>query len=96
MNPRLNSRGTESEATFVDREEELNELDHFKDIVASGEGRFVLLAGETGVGKTRLAEKFLERCEEDNFNVFKSRCLYYESTEPYLPFYEALEEHFGK
>jgi len=95
MNPRLNSRGTESEATFVDREEELNELDHFKDIVASGEGRFVLLAGETGVGKTRLAEKFLERCEEDNFNVFKSRCLYYESTEPYLPFYEALEEHFG-
>ena len=94
MNPRLNSRGTESEATFVNREEELDELDHFKNKVASGEGRFVLLGGETGVGKTRLAEKFLKRCEEEGFNVFKSRCLYYESTEPYLPFYEALEEHF--
>jgi len=94
MNPRLKSRGTESEATFVNREEELSELDHFKSKVASGEGRFVLLGGETGVGKTRLAEKLLERCEEEGFNVFKSRCLYYESTEPYLPFYEALEEYF--
>jgi len=96
MNLRLNSRGTKTknEATFVDREEELKELDHFKNKVASGEGRFVLLGGETGVGKTRLAEKFLESCEEDGFNVLKSRCLYYESTEPYLPFYEAFEEHF--
>jgi len=72
----------------------LKELEHFKNKVASGEGRFVLLGGETGVGKTRLAEKFLERCKEDGFKIFKSRCLYYESTEPYLPFYEALEGHF--
>ncbi|MEF8835441.1 MAG: tetratricopeptide repeat protein [Candidatus Thermoplasmatota archaeon] len=93
MNPQLNSRNTDNEATFFDREEELEELDHFKNKVASGEGRVVLLGGETGVGKTRLAEKFLERCKEDGFTVFKSRCLYYESTEPYLPFYEALEAH---
>ncbi len=94
MNPQLNSRNTGDEATFFDREEELEELNHFKKKVASGKGRFVLLGGETGVGKTRLAEEFLERCKEDGFNVIKSRCLYYENTEPYLPFYEALEEHF--
>ncbi|MFW5946594.1 MAG: tetratricopeptide repeat protein [Candidatus Natronoplasma sp.] len=94
MNSPLKSRGTEDEATFVDREEELKELDHFKNKVSSEEGRFVLLGGETGVGKTRLAQKFLERCKDDDFDVFKSRCLYYESTEPYLPFYEALEEYF--
>ena len=94
MNPRLNSRETGNKSSFVDREEELEELNHFKKRVASGEGRFVLLGGETGVGKTRLAKKFLETCEEDGFKILESRCLYYESTEPYLPFYEALEEYF--
>ncbi|MBS3781198.1 MAG: tetratricopeptide repeat protein [Candidatus Thermoplasmatota archaeon] len=94
MNLNLDSRRAGNEAAFVDREDELDELEHYKNKVVSGEGRFVLLEGETGVGKTRLAEKFLEKCEEEGFRVFKSRCLYYESTEPYLPFYEALEGHF--
>ncbi|MFP3872201.1 MAG: tetratricopeptide repeat protein [Candidatus Aenigmatarchaeota archaeon] len=81
---------------FVDRKEVLTELDHYKDRVSSGEGRCIFLKGETGVGKTRVAEAFLEECESSGFEVLKSRCLYYESSQPYLPFYEALGEYIER
>jgi len=83
----------ENNISFIDRMDELNELKHYKDLVSSSSGRLVFIKGEIGVGKTRLAEEFLDICREEGFQVLRSRCLYYESTEPYLPFYEALEEH---
>ncbi|MFP4608051.1 MAG: tetratricopeptide repeat protein [Candidatus Aenigmatarchaeota archaeon] len=82
--------------SFVDREEILMELEHYKEVVTSEEGMCIFLKGETGVGKTRIAEEFLKDCEKSGFEVLKSRCLYYESTEPYLPFYEALDEYIER
>ncbi|MFP4001211.1 MAG: tetratricopeptide repeat protein [Thermoplasmata archaeon] len=79
--------------SLIDREEELNELLHYQDEVLAGTGKYVLLGGEVGVGKTYLAEEFIHRCEEKGFQVLKSKCLYHESTEPYLPFYDALEDY---
>ncbi len=81
---------------FVDRDEILMELDHYRELVVSGEGMCVFLRGETGVGKTRVAEEFIKYCDDSGFEVLRSRCLYYESTEPYLPFYEALDEYIGE
>ncbi len=83
----------EHKTDFVDRKSHLAELSHYKNAVDSGEGKTVFIKGETGVGKTRLAEEFLKECENQGFNVLKSRCLYYETSEPYLPYYEALEDH---
>lgn len=94
--PRSNSVDNESGSSFIDREEELEELLHYKDLAASGSGKVVLIQGETGVGKTRLAEEFIERCKEEGFHVLRSKCLYHESTEPYLPFYDALEDHLAE
>lgn len=81
---------------FIDRKEVLEELKHYEEVVSSEEGMCVFLKGETGVGKTRLVEKILENCREDGFEVLKGRCLYHESTEPYLPFFEALGEYLDE
>ncbi len=34
--------------------------------------------------------------EKEGFKIFKGRCLYYETSEPYIPFYDALEGHFDQ
>jgi len=77
---------------FVNRKKELDELKSYMKEVTEGKGRLVLLKGEAGVGKSALANKFAEICGEHNFLTLKGRCLYFESTDPYIPFFEALKD----
>ncbi len=81
---------------FVDRDEILKELEHHMNEVSAANGRVIFLKGETGVGKTALAEEFMERCKEEGFEILRGRCLYYESGDPYLPFFDALDEYIGE
>ena len=60
---------------------------------ASGRGGLVMLAGEQGIGKTRLADEVATRAERDGFTVLWGRCHEGESPPPYGPFAEALETH---
>jgi len=83
----------ESEDDFVNRKRELSLLKEHMEKTKNGEGRFVLLRGEAGVGKTDLAEYFAETCFDAGFEFLKGRCLYHESTDPYLPFFEALDDY---
>lgn len=83
----------ESEDDFVNRKRELNMLKEHMEGTKEEDGRFVLLRGEAGVGKTALAEHFAGMCENEGFEFLKGRCLYHESTDPYLPFFEALEDY---
>jgi|GEM_PF-665207 len=96
MSPKSRKNSVNDSQGFVDRDETLMELDHYRELVVSGEGMCVFLKGETGVGKTCVAEEFLKYCNKNGFEVLRSRCLYYESTEPYLPFYEALDQYIGE
>jgi tetratricopeptide (TPR) repeat protein/transcriptional regulator with XRE-family HTH domain len=57
---------------------------------AAGEGRIVLLAGEAGIGKTRLAQEATIRAEEHGFVVATGRCYEPLSGTPYAPFFEVL------
>lgn len=93
MPTNITDREKDHSNELIGRDDILTELDHYKDIAASGESMCVFLKGETGVGKTRVAEEFLEGCDDDGFEVLRGRCLYYESTDPYLTFYEALDEY---
>jgi tetratricopeptide (TPR) repeat protein len=56
------------------------------DAVVSGEGRLVLLAGEPGVGKTRLVQEITVAVRERGFLVAAGRCYEPEQTVPYYPF----------
>ncbi len=78
---------------FVDRKKEMKVLEGHMKRVQDGKGKIVLLKGEAGVGKSFLASAFADRCLKQGFEVLKGRCLYYESTDPYIPFIEALGDH---
>ncbi len=50
--------------SFVGRTDELDELRFAFSAATAGEGRFVLVQGESGVGKTTLARSFIASTEE--------------------------------
>ena len=86
---------TRSGAAFVGRRGELERLrQHFELAVESG-GRLVLLEGEPGIGKTRLALQFMEACEEEGALALYGRCDA-ETLVPYQPFVEALRRYVAR
>jgi len=88
--------GTKSNSKFVNRWEEMDTLkEHMKESL-QGNGRFVILKGEAGVGKTRIADEFSSKCQKNDFQFLWGRCLYHESTEPYIPFIEALGDYINE
>lgn len=52
----------------------------------------VLLSGEPGVGKTRLAEYLMDRARRKGAVVLRGGCYEFEATTPYLPFVEMLRD----
>jgi DNA-binding CsgD family transcriptional regulator len=79
-----------SSSHFVGREEELATLRACCEIAAQGAGHVVAITGEPGIGKTRLAEAFLDLARAQGAVVLRGR--WYESREmpPYVGFSEAL------
>ena len=78
-------------AVFVGRAGELGELERALDATRAGTGAAVLVAGEAGIGKTRLASEVARRARGAGFEVFVGRSIDLVGTElPYLPFAEAL------
>ncbi len=73
---------------FIGREPELGMLDGTFESVAKGRPRIVLLAGDAGVGKTRLLRE-IEVVLEGKATVLWGHCLE-DSGIAYLPFIEAL------
>jgi class 3 adenylate cyclase/tetratricopeptide (TPR) repeat protein len=77
---------------FVGRDAELERLGQLWKEAAAGERRVALLAGEPGVGKTRLAAELATRVHEEGGVVLAGRCDE-DLGVPYQPFVEALR-HF--
>jgi DNA-binding CsgD family transcriptional regulator len=82
------ARSTEA---FVGRARELAELERALEPTRAGSGRTVLVAGEAGIGKTRLASELATRARAEGFEVLLGRSIDLVGTElPYQPFAEAL------
>jgi DNA-binding CsgD family transcriptional regulator/tetratricopeptide (TPR) repeat protein len=76
---------------FVGRVVELGRLERALHAAEAGSGATVLVAGEAGIGKTRLASELATRARAGGFEVLLGRCLDLVGTElPYQPFVEAL------
>ena len=76
---------------FVARTRELGELGRALDATRAGSGATVLLAGDAGIGKSRLAEELMRSARDAGFEVLLGRSIDLVGTElPYQPFAEAL------
>ena len=62
---------------------------------AAGRGGLVMLAGEQGIGKTRLVDEAATWAEREGFAVLWGRCHEGEWPPPYGPFVEAIDAHAG-
>jgi class 3 adenylate cyclase/tetratricopeptide (TPR) repeat protein len=82
---------------FVGRESELGMLSHSVDAAFTRDrGHIVLLLGEAGVGKSRLAEEVAERARSSHrAQVFEGRCVPYGEANVWWPVAEALRQACG-
>jgi len=75
---------------LVGREDELSLLEDALIDVGTGEGRVVVLAGEAGLGKTRLASELGRHASRLGCTVLWGSCAEADLAVPYLPFLEAI------
>jgi tetratricopeptide (TPR) repeat protein len=78
-----------SRGRLVGRAFELAEVRELWRRAREGRGHAVLLSGEPGAGKTRLAREITVQAALDGAVVLTGGCYEYEATTPYLPFVEA-------
>ena len=79
--------------TFVGRDRELAELVAALDAAFAGSGRLVLLAGEPGIGKSRLADALMEEARSRGASVVAGRSWEAGGAPAYWPWIQALRAH---
>src|SRR5438067_63107 len=77
-------------AVFVGRHHELVELRAGLEDAATGRGRFFLVVGEAGIGKTRLVEELAREAAERGHLVLWGRCWEGEGAPPYWPWIQVI------
>lgn len=80
---------------LVARETEMARLLAALETVQLGSGQLVLLVGEPGVGKTRLAQEVLQAARARGVGGITGRCYAPQASVPYYPFLEALTRAFA-
>jgi class 3 adenylate cyclase len=80
---------------LVRREEQLAALEDALLESRRGEGRLVVLAGEAGIGKTRLAAEVARQARRLGSAVLWGGCSEAELSLPYLPFVEAIGNYLS-
>ena len=79
---------------FVGRSQELDHLSSALQRAIAGRGSVQFIAGEAGVGKTRLAGELEQYAVRRGVRFLRGTCLYREETVPYLPFISAIRCYF--
>jgi DNA-binding SARP family transcriptional activator len=78
---------------FVGRELELEQLRRGLDSALSGHGRVFLLAGEPGIGKSRLADELTARARTRGMHVLVGRCWEGGGAPVYWPWVQSLRAY---
>ncbi len=76
---------------MIGRSEELGLLQTLLEKVINGKGSTVFIAGEAGLGKTRLVTELIKEAEKQGVEIIRGWCLA-ESLEPLIPVREALRD----
>lgn len=75
---------------FVGRAQQMKRLMAKLEVACNGRGTVVMLAGEPGIGKTRMLEEFTDQARQRRVIVLRGACYDGEFQPPYGPFAEAL------
>jgi DNA-binding winged helix-turn-helix (wHTH) protein/tetratricopeptide (TPR) repeat protein len=81
---------TERPSDFVGRSGAMERLGEALERTRRGQGGVALIAGEPGIGKTRLAEEFGNRAQADGFEVLVGRCYEGDGAPAYWPWVQIL------
>ena len=84
-----------SRRAFVGRDRELGDLVACLDDAFAGRGRLVLLAGEPGIGKSRLADALMEHARSSGAHTLIGRCWEAGGAPAYWPWIQALRVAIG-
>jgi predicted ATPase len=82
------------EAGFVGRRQKLHQLQEHWAATLAGHGRVVLIAGEPGIGKTRLAGELCGAVHDAGATVLLGRC-FEDVARPYGPWIDALSQYIA-
>ena len=89
---RRSIRRRDGSARLIGRDAERAQLLQSLDQARSGRGSLILLLGDAGVGKTRLAEEALAAARRLGCQTLVGRCYEQEDTPALIPYIEVLEE----
>jgi class 3 adenylate cyclase/tetratricopeptide (TPR) repeat protein len=92
---RYEARARRGLVPFVGRHAELGTLERNLRDAIGGQHRYVAIAAPAGLGKTRLAEEFLDRASRLDCQIHRGYCESYLSAEPLQPFLQILRSHCG-
>jgi class 3 adenylate cyclase/tetratricopeptide (TPR) repeat protein len=77
---------------LVEREAERASLRRLVDAALAGDGRLALVAGEPGVGKSRLVAEIGNEAQARGMRLFTGHCVEMSGGPPYLPYVEIIEQ----
>ncbi len=80
---------------LVGRQRETDELRAALIDAMSGRGRLIMLAGEPGIGKTRMAQELAANAEELGGQVLWGRCHEGQGRPPYWPWVQLIRSYVG-
>jgi DNA-binding SARP family transcriptional activator len=86
-------KSEEQKGVFEGREKELKDLSSILESAKNGQGRTILISGESGIGKTRLALEALQLAEKRGMQILSGAAYEQEGRLPFQPFIEAFD-HF--
>jgi class 3 adenylate cyclase/tetratricopeptide (TPR) repeat protein len=80
---------------FVNRENELTQLQRVLELAAAGSGQLMVVKGQPGTGKSRLVHEFLQSPQLSGWSMLKTAAATYERGTPYLAISNLLRSWSG-
>jgi predicted ATPase len=81
---------------LVGRIQEMDTLERALHSAQRGAGQCIVIAGEAGVGKSRLLSEICRRAEVERFLILRGYCFEQDAAFPYAPLVDALRTHLAR